>query len=106
MAGIWGTLATGLFAVPALASELGVGTGGLLYTGDPRQIGVQALGLAVVGAFTFTASFALLWAMRALWGIRAEPETETRGFDLVEHGAVGYPEWPTASLPYLEREAA
>jgi Amt family ammonium transporter len=106
MAGVWGTLATGLFAVPALAAELGVGSGGLLYTGDASQLGVQALGLAVVGVFTFSASFALLWGMKALWGIRAEPETETKGFDLVEHGTVGYPEWPTESLPYLEREAA
>ena len=55
MAGVWGTLATGLFAVPALAKNLATGTGGLVYTGSFHQLGVQALGLVAVGAFTFSA---------------------------------------------------
>src|SRR5438093_1206633 len=92
-AGVWGTLATGIFAVPSLAANLGTGTGGLVYTGSFHQIGVQALGLAVVGAFTFTASFATLWVLKALWGIRVEPETETAGLDVSEHGMWGYPEF-------------
>jgi len=48
MAGVWGTLATGLFAVPALVSTLGVGQGGFVYTGSLRQVGVQLLGLIAV----------------------------------------------------------
>src|SRR5207248_3235612 len=52
LAGVWGTLATGLLAVPALAATVGVGHGGLLYTGSPYQLGVQVLGLAAVGVFT------------------------------------------------------
>jgi ammonium transporter, Amt family len=93
LAGVWGTLATGLFAVPALASNLATGSGGLFYTGSFHQLGVQALGLVAVGGFTFTASFAALWAMKALWGIRVEPETETAGLDVAEHGMWGYPEF-------------
>jgi predicted peroxiredoxin len=50
LAGVWGTLATGLFAVPALASNLATGSGGLVYTGSFHQLGVQALGLVAVGA--------------------------------------------------------
>jgi ammonium transporter, Amt family len=92
LSGVWGTLATGLFAVPALAENLGVGSGGLLYTGSFHQVGVQALGLAVVGVFTFTASYGALWGMKALWGIRSEPEREHAGLDLSEHGSAGYPE--------------
>ncbi len=92
-AGVWGTLATGIFAVPSLAANLNTGTGGLVYTGSFHQVGVQALGLAVVGAFTFTASFATLWVLKALWGIRVEPETETAGLDVSEHGMWGYPEF-------------
>src|SRR5207237_7753130 len=34
MAGVWGTLATGIFAVPLLAKNLATGTGGLVYTGS------------------------------------------------------------------------
>jgi len=92
-AGVWGTLATGIFAVPSLAANLNTGTGGLVYTGSFHQVGVQALGLAVVGAFTFTASFGTLWVLKVLWGIRVEPETETAGLDVSEHGMWGYPEF-------------
>jgi Amt family ammonium transporter len=93
MSGVWGTVATGLFAVPALAANLATGTGGLVYTGSFHQLGVQLLGLAAVGVFTFTASFATLWTMKRLWGIRVEPETETAGLDVSEHGMWGYPEF-------------
>ena len=93
MAGVWGTLATGIFAVPALAKNLATGTGGLWYTGSFDQLGTQALGLLAVGVFTFSASFASLWAMKALWGIRVEPEVETAGLDVSEHGMWGYPEF-------------
>jgi ammonium transporter, Amt family len=92
VSGVWGTLATGLFAVPALAANLATGRGGLFYTGDFRQVGVQALGLLAVGTFTFSASFGSLWLMRALFGIRAEAETEETGFDFAEHGVWAYAE--------------
>ena len=93
MAGVWGTLATGIFAVPALAENLATGTGGLWYTGSFDQLGTQALGLVAVGVVDFTASFGSLWAMKALWGIRVEPEVETAGLDVSEHGMWGYPEF-------------
>jgi Amt family ammonium transporter len=93
MAGVWGTLATGLFAVPALAQNLATGGGGLVYTGSFDQLGTQALGLLAVGLFTFTASFGALWAMKRLWGIRVEPEVELAGLDVSEHGMWGYPEF-------------
>ncbi len=92
-AGIWGTLATGVFAVPALAKNLATGTGGLAYTGSFHQLGVQALGIVAVGGFTFSTSFAALWVMKKLWGIRVEAETETAGLDVSEHGMWGYPEF-------------
>jgi len=93
MAGVWGTLATGIFAVPALAENLATGSGGLVYTGSFHQLGIQALGLLAVGAFTFTASFGALWAMKASFGLRVEPEVETAGLDVSEHGMWGYPEF-------------
>jgi Amt family ammonium transporter len=93
MSGVWGTLATGIFAVPALASNLATGTGGLVYTGSFHQLGVQALGLVTVGAFTFSACFGSLWVMKRLWGIRVETDTETAGLDVSEHGMWGYPEF-------------
>src|SRR5206468_12936331 len=71
---------------------LKTGTGGLVYTGSFHQVWVQLLGLAAVGSFTFSASFGCLWAMKRLWGIRVEEETETAGLDVSEHGMWGYPE--------------
>jgi Amt family ammonium transporter len=91
--GIWGTLACGLFTVPALAGTLATGHGGLVYTGSFHQLGVQLLGVAVVGAWTFSASFGVLFAMKKLWGIRVHEEAETMGLDVSEHGMWGYPEF-------------
>jgi len=93
MSGVWGTLATGLFAVPMLAKNLATGSGGLVYTGSFHQLGVQALGLVAVGAFTFASSFGCLWVLHRLWGIRAAAEVETAGLDVSEHGMWGYPEF-------------
>src|SRR5206468_9652439 len=76
MSGVWGTLATGLFAVPALANKLATGTGGLFYTGSFHQLGIQALGIIAVGTFTFSASYGCLWTMKRLWGIRVEEHVE------------------------------
>ena len=93
MSGVWGTLATGIFAVPLLAKNLATGTGGLVYTGSFHQLGVQALGVVAVGAFAFGTSFGALWALNKVWGIRVEAETETLGLDVSEHGMWGYPEF-------------
>jgi ammonium transporter, Amt family len=93
MAGVWGTLSLGFLTVPELAERLATGSPGLLYGGGLHQLGVQALGLVAVGAFTFGASFLILWTMKATVGIRAEPEVETAGLDVSEHGMWGYPEF-------------
>src|SRR5438105_7542487 len=93
MSGVRGTLATGLFAVPLLAKNLATGTGGLVYTGSFHQLGVQALGVAAVGAFAFGSSFGALFVLNKLSGIRVEPETDTLRLDVAEHGIWGYPEF-------------
>ncbi len=93
MSGVWGTLACGLFAVPLLSKNLATGSGGLVYTGSFHQLGVQALGLVAVGSFSFATSFGGLWTLNRLWGIRVEPEVESQGLDVHEHGMWGYPEF-------------
>ena len=93
MSGVWGTLSLGFLAVPSLADKLATGKGGLFYGGGLHQLGVQVLGLVAVGAFTFTASFLVLWLMKVTVGIRAEAEVETMGLDVSEHGMWGYPEF-------------
>jgi Amt family ammonium transporter len=93
MAGVWGTLALGFLTVPSLAGKLATGGGGLFYTGSFHQLGVQALGLVAVGSFTFGASFLILLALKLSFGIRVEPDVETAGLDVSEHGMWGYPEF-------------
>ncbi|HXF97843.1 MAG TPA: ammonium transporter [Gaiellaceae bacterium] len=92
MAGVWGTLSLGLLALPSQAESLATGRPGLLYGGGLGQLGVQLLGLAAVGAFTFSVSFASLWLMKRAFGIRTDAEAETAGLDVSEHGMWGYPE--------------
>ena len=93
MSGVWGTLALGFLTVPELASKLDTGSGGLFYGGGLHQLGVQATGLAAVGAFTFTLSFAILFLFKVTFGIRVHEEDETVGLDVSEHGMWGYPEF-------------
>src|SRR5262245_18195108 len=93
MSGVWGTLALGFLTVPSLADKLATGKGGLFYGGGLHQLGVQALGLATVGAFTFGVSFAILFLFKVTVGIRTEAEVEEAGLDVSEHGMWGYPEF-------------
>ncbi len=89
-AGIWGTLSTGFFATPELAT---VGQAGLFYGGGFGQLGVQALGVAACGAFAFAVSYVLLLIMKAtMKGLRVTEEEEIMGLDMSEHGSYGYPE--------------
>jgi Amt family ammonium transporter len=92
LAGIWGTLACGIFTHPSLAAYNAVGRGGLIYTGSFRQLGAQALGIAVVFAFVFVASFATFWLIKKTYGLRVSAEEEDAGLDISEHGMYGYPE--------------
>ncbi len=92
VAGIWGTLACGLFTAPRLAEYNAIGEGGLFYTGSFEQLGVQALGVAAAFASVFCVSYLVFYAIRATYGLRVTEEEERRGLDIVEHGMWGYPE--------------
>jgi Amt family ammonium transporter len=91
-AGIWGTLACGLFTNPGLAEYNAFGEGGLFYTGSFHQLGVQALGVVTVFAFVFTASFVTFWLIKKTYGLRVDADEEDAGLDISEHGMYGYPE--------------
>lgn len=91
-AGVWGTLANGLFATEELVEKVGVGQPGLFYGGGGAQLWVQFESVVVCGAYAFAASFVLLWIMKKLIGFRVTEEQEIVGLDLSEHGSYGYPE--------------
>jgi ammonium transporter, Amt family len=92
LAGIWGTLACGIFTAPRLAELNGVGEGGLWYTGSLSQLGDQALGVVVAFACVFTASYVVFYLIKATIGLRVTAEEEDAGLDISETGMYGYPE--------------
>src|SRR5215218_9901021 len=92
VAGIWGTLSCGLFTAPRFAAYNAVGDGGLFYTGDFGQLGVQALGVVTVFAFVFTLSWVTFLVIKKTYGLRVTAEEEDAGLDISEHGMYGYPE--------------
>lgn len=92
LAGIWGTLSTGFFATPELASKI-TGLPGLFYGGGWTQLGVQAMGIVTCGLYSFAVSYLILWLMKKMMnGLRVTEEEEIVGLDLSEHGGYGYPE--------------
>src|SRR6266487_2251856 len=92
LAGIWGTLSCGLFAVPELAKFNGVGRGGLFYTGSFAQLGAQAAAVTTAFVVVFTLSFAIFWVIKKTIGLRVSAREELEGLDISEHGMWGYPE--------------
>lgn len=77
VAGIWGTLAVGIFN-PEVA---------LLS---------QVKGIVVVGAFVFVSSFIVWKIIDILVGLRVDEETEVNGLDIHETGLEAYPEFKRA----------
>jgi Amt family ammonium transporter len=84
--GIWGALATGLFASVLVNAA---GRDGLFY-GNPRQLLVQAIAVVASIAFSFIGSVALLKVTDALVGLRVIDESEQIGLDLSEHEEAAY----------------
>jgi Amt family ammonium transporter len=92
LAGIWGTLACGIFTAPRLAEYNAFGDPGLIYSGSLHQLGTQALGVVTVFSFVFGLSFLTFLLIKATIGLRVTEEQEDAGLDIVEHGMYGYPE--------------
>lgn len=79
--GILGILATGLLA--------SVGFKGLLF-GNPGQLGIQALTVAVTALFAFVGTWIILKVIDATVGLRIGAEDEERGLDLSQHEERAY----------------
>ena len=84
--GIWGTLATGLFAEKAVNAA---GADGLLF-GNSRQFFVQLLLVVVVPLFAAVMTWILFKAVDALVGMRVEKQDEIVGLDLTQQSESAY----------------
>lgn len=83
--GIWGSIATGLFATGAVQA----GVNGLFY-GNVAQLGSQLLAVGVVAPFAFFGSYALLKVINVFSPLRVSPEEEDTGLDKSQHGEEAY----------------
>ncbi len=80
--GIWGTLAVGLLADPAAPA----GLEGLLYTGNPKLLGIQAMGIAAILVWTGVLMTIVFAVIKKTIGLRVSGEEEVKGLDSTEHG--------------------
>jgi Amt family ammonium transporter len=84
ISGIWGSIATGLFATTMINNVNG------LFYGNVGQLGAQAVAVLVVVPYAFFGSYALLKLINTFSPLRVSPEEEDKGLDLSQHGEEAY----------------
>ncbi|MEI8079143.1 MAG: ammonia channel protein, partial [bacterium] len=84
--GIWGALATGLFATKAVNRA---GADGLCY-GNPAQFIIQLKAVLVIMVFSFVASYLIFKVIDLVIGLRVADQDERIGLDLTQHREAGY----------------
>ena len=82
--GIWGTLAVGLFATSTAPGNDSLV--GLFYGGGFGLLGLQALGVITVAAWTAITMVVVFGVIKAIMGLRVSEEEEIEGLDVMEHG--------------------
>ena len=87
VAGVWGSLAIGLFGAQAVNS---IGLNGLLYGGGTKLLIMQAWGVGLVAAYSFVVTLIIAFAIEKTIGFRIKPDKEIEGIDLNEHAESAY----------------
>ncbi|MDX1486375.1 MAG: ammonium transporter [Alphaproteobacteria bacterium] len=82
--GCTGTLLTAVFGAAALG---GLGASKETIVG---QLGIQAIGVVATVVWTAVATFIIVKVVKALVGLRVDPEEELEGLDVRTHGERGY----------------
>ncbi len=85
MGGVWGMVATGLFADPAVSG----GAAGLFY-GNAAQLGIEVVGIIAAATFAFGVSYVLARALKSVMELRVQSREETLGLDLSQHAERAY----------------
>lgn len=73
--GVWGTIAVGLFHTEK----------GLFYGGGAKLLGIQALGIVAILAYTSVMMFITFTVIKKTIGLRVSAEEEILGLDKTEH---------------------
>ncbi len=85
MGGIWGALATGIFATQTVNSA---GSG--LMDGNWHQVLIQMIAAIASMVYAFVVSWLLAQALKATMGLRVKEEEEEVGLDISQHGETAY----------------
>jgi Amt family ammonium transporter len=86
LGGIWGALATGIFATVSVNSA---GADGLIM-GNAIQLLKQLIGIVSVGGFAFIATLGIGKLVDKTMGLRVGQTEETVGLDISQHGERAY----------------
>ncbi len=86
MGGLWGALATGLFATTAVNPA---GADGLFY-GNPAQFLVQLVAALATLVFAFVVTVVVAKALNSSIGLSVSDSEEQVGLDIAEHGERAY----------------
>lgn len=62
-------------------------------TNPDASLGAQLMGIGVIFAWVFAASFAVWMVIKVIFGIRVSEEEEFEGLDVGECGLEAYPEF-------------
>jgi ammonium transporter, Amt family len=84
--GMWGAVATGLWATKTVNSA---GANGLFY-GNAPQVMIQIKAVVITTAYSFVASWILLKFVDLVIGLRVAEDSERIGLDLTQHREAGY----------------
>lgn len=88
MAGIWGAIATGLFASLAVDPTGRAG----VFAGNPEQLWIQLRGVLYVVIWSGTMTWLILFVLDRLIGLRASDRDLAIGLDLAEQAQFAYSE--------------
>jgi Amt family ammonium transporter len=82
MCGMWGAVATGLFANPAVTES----ASGLFY-GNPKQLFIQIVSILATALYTAIGTFIIAHVTKMITGgLRVDIEEEIEGLDNSIHG--------------------
>ncbi len=84
--GLWGALATGLFASTAVNPG---GADGLFF-GNPKLFAIQAMDAGITIAYSLIVTFIILKAIDLVVGLRVSRDDEVQGLDITQHSEIGY----------------
>ena len=84
LSGVWGAIATGIFASPAINEAAG------LLFGNPNQLTIQIISIIVTAVYAFVVSIILAKILDKTIGIRVDEKEEIGGLDANLHNESGY----------------